>query len=121
MIRRTSLCLAALAPLVVQFLLSPIARANDLVNGGFETPAVSLGAYITIGFGGTPEPPGFGWTVASGNVDLAHLPVIPFVDYTAYEGVQALDLNGTTAGAIFQDFATLAGQSYLLSLAYADN
>jgi len=108
----------------VFFLMLPMARwaaANELVNGGFETPVLSSGAFITIGAGGSGEPPGFGWTVPTGNVDVAHLPVTPFVEYTAYEGVQALDLNGDVAGAISQNFATVAGQSYGLFLAYADN
>ena len=98
---------------------APAAFANVLTNGGFETPPQALGTYITIAPGG--EPAGFAWKVASGDVDLAYLPVIPFIDYSAYEGLQALDLNGTISGAISQDFPTIAGQAYSLSLAYADN
>jgi Protein of unknown function (DUF642) len=99
--------------------LAPAASANILVNGGFETPPQVPGTYVTISPGG--EPAGFAWKVASGDVDLAYLPVTPFVDYLAYEGNQAVDLNGTVSGAIYQDFATVAGQAYSLSLAYADN
>jgi Protein of unknown function (DUF642) len=98
---------------------APAASANLLVNGGFEAPALTPGAFTTIAPGG--EPAGFAWKVASGDVDVAHLPVTPFVDYSAFEGNQGLDLNGTMLGAIYQDFATVAGQSYSLSLAYADN
>jgi hypothetical protein len=100
-------------------LFAPVAAANVLANGGFETPPQALGTYVTIVPGG--EPAGFAWKVASGDVDLAYLPVVPFVDYSAYEGLQALDLNGTVPGAIFQDFPTMTGQAYSLSLAYADN
>ncbi len=102
-------------------LFSPfaIARADLIVNGGFEAPALAPGAFLTIGPGG--EPAGFGWTVSSGNVDVGHLPVSPFIAFDAFEGNQGLDLNGTQRGAIFQDFATNVGQMYLLSFVYADN
>ena len=99
--------------------LNGVCQGSLLVNGGFEDPALSPGAFITISPGG--EPAGFAWEVSSGTVDLAHLPVSPFVEYPAFEGVQALDLNGVGLGALFQDFATIAGETYLLSFAYADN
>jgi hypothetical protein len=94
-------------------------RAQILTNGGFETPALSPGGFQLI----TPgtEPTGFAWTVLSGTVDLAHLPVSPFVGYTAFEGNQALDLHGDNPGAITQSFTTVPGQGYRLTLAYADN
>jgi hypothetical protein len=90
-----------------------------LLNGGFETPALAPGGFQTITPGS--EPVGFAWTVASGDVDLGNAPVVPFILYTAYEGVQALDLNGTTSGSIYQEFATVFGQEYQLSFAFADN
>jgi hypothetical protein len=94
-------------------------RGNLLVNGGFESPALTPGAFLTIAPGG--EPAGFSWMVTSGTVDLGHLPVSPFIQYPAFEGNQALDLNGINRGALFQDFATTPGQAYLLSFAYTDN
>lgn len=102
-------------------LLSPlgIAQADLIVNGGFEAPALAPGAFLTIGPGG--EPAGFAWTVSSGNVDVGHNPVSPFINFDAFEGNQGLDLNGTQRGAIFQDFATNVGQMYLLTFVYADN
>lgn len=83
-------------------LLAPVAAANVLANGGFETAPQAPGTYVTIVPGG--EPAGFAWKVASGDVDLAYLPVVPFVDYSAYEGLQALDLNGTVPARSFRTF-----------------
>lgn len=94
-------------------------RADLVINGGFEAPALGSGSFQTINPGA--EPAGFGWTVSSGNVDLGHLPVAPFILFSAFEGNQGLDLNGTERGAIFQDFATVVGQAYQLTFAYADN
>ncbi|HQR05173.1 MAG TPA: DUF642 domain-containing protein [Gemmatales bacterium] len=90
-----------------------------LVNGGFESPVLSPGSYLTI----TPgtEPSGFGWSVLSGSVDVGYTPILPFVAYPAYQGNQGLDLNGVNRGAIFQDFATVLGKTYTVSFAYADN
>lgn len=110
-----SLCLAAL----VAFSATDSCSGNLLINGGFEAPVLNAGTFVTIAPGG--EPAGFAWTVSSGTVDLAHPPIVPFVMFSAYEGKQALDLNGNDRGAIFQDFATTPGQAYLLSFAYADN
>jgi hypothetical protein len=90
-----------------------------ILNGGFETPGLAPGGFQTITPGS--EPVGFAWTVASGDVDLGNAPVVPFILYPAYEGVQALDLNGTMPGSIYQDFATVFGQQYELSFAFADN
>src|SRR5437016_3570282 len=118
MTARFGLLLVSLACVsLAAFHFASVASANVLANGGFEAPPLSAGTYMTIVPGG--EPAGFAWKVASGDVDVAQLPVLPFVDYSAYEGLQALDLNGTTSGAIVQDFPTIAGKAYSLSLAYA--
>src|SRR5262249_55370901 len=39
----------------------------------------------------------------------------------AYHGQQWLDLDGASAGSIFQTFATTPGTQYVLSFAYANN
>ena len=96
-----------------------IVHADLISNGSFESPPQTMGAFLTIGPG--DEPSGFAWTVFSGNVDVAHLPVSPFVQFSAFEGNQAIDLNGTVRGSIFQDFATNPGQQYGLTFAYSDN
>lgn len=94
------------------------ARADLITNGSFETPIVTSGLeYQDINPGS--EPPGFGWTVVSGNVDV----VIrgPNFALSAFDGLQFLDLDGFVAGAIEQSFATTPGDAYFLSFAYSNN
>jgi hypothetical protein len=113
-------CCLVVAGIVLSLLFAAApAGANLIVNGGFETPALAPGAFQTIVPGG--EPAGFVWSVTSGDIDQAYLPVNPFVDYPAYEGNQAVDMNGTVRGALSQVFATSPGSTYSISLAYADN
>lgn len=87
------------------------ARAELLVNGGFELPALPPGtAFVT-------QPPGapVGWTIDSGSIDLIR-------DYwPAHSGLQSIDLAGSSAGVISQTFATTAGLPYRFSFAYANN
>lgn len=104
---------------VVALSATESSRGNLLINGGFEAPALPAGQSMVIGPGS--EPAGFGWTVSSGTVDLAHLPIDPFVLFPAFDGNQMLDLNGNGPGALFQDFATVPGQVYLLSFVSADH
>jgi hypothetical protein len=109
-----------LAALVVAVTLGSVnVGIAGLINGGFETPGLAPGIFVTISPGG--EPAGFGWTVDSGNVDVGYNPVEPFVDFPSYEGNNGLDLNGTMRGAISQVFDTVVGQSYLVTFFYADN
>lgn len=88
-------------------------------NGSFESPSLTRGTFATINTGA--EPSRFAWKVSSGNVDILHLPVSPFVQFSAFQGNQALDLNGLVRGTIFQEFATIRGHLYKLSFAFADN
>lgn len=106
---------------VAAFSATNVCHANLISNGGFEIPVLNEGIYQTIDSTNDDTTAGFDWEVFYGNVDVAHLPVSPFIEYTAYEGNQALDLNGNLNGGIRQDFATIAGQIYSLSFAYADN
>ncbi len=94
-----------------------IGYANQLLNGSFESPVLTTGTFQTIPPGG--EPAGFEWTVATGNVDLAG--PNPFILFPPYDGAQAVDLNGTIRGSLYQDFSTVLGQQYSLTFAYADN
>lgn len=41
--------------------------------------------------------------------------------WASYDGKQSIDLNGTVHGEISQSFATVAGESYTLSFAYAND
>jgi choice-of-anchor C domain-containing protein len=90
------------------------ASANLIVNGGFEQPTplpFSFGEEFNAGSTGIP-----GWTVVSGSVD-----VTPTTWFNSYQGVQALDLDGSSPGAVSQSFVTTIGTAYQLSFAYADN
>jgi choice-of-anchor C domain-containing protein len=86
------------------------AQAGLIVNGSFETPdAGPVFAQRDVGFNID------GWVVYSGNVD--HIGQL----WQSAEGEQNIDLNGSTAGGIYQDFATTAGQSYLIRFALSEN
>ena len=87
------------------------ARADLIINGGFEDPGT--GYYSTIGAG---EPSLTGWSVLSGSVDVVSADLYP-----SFEGSQSLDLDGSSPGTIEQSFATTIGGSYLLTFAYANN
>jgi choice-of-anchor C domain-containing protein len=84
----------------------------NLVNdGGFEQPPVSAPFQdYTAGqtFGG--------WTVDSGSIDLIGS------YWKSQEGLQSVDLNGTTPGTISQNVGNLvAGKQYQLSFWMASN
>ncbi len=92
-------------------------RADLIVNGGFETPAVGATGISVISPGA--EPGGFGWTVGAGTVEVfGELGALPG---PAFDGIQLLDLNGISVGALSQTFATVAGHDYWIEFAYANN
>jgi hypothetical protein len=99
------------------------ARADFVVNGGFEMPVIGQG-FQTFPVGSTAIT---GWTVisgvndpGSGSVDLLHNALQP-----AYAGLQAVDLDGTGfpgAGGLSQDVSGLTvGSLYTLDFFYANN
>lgn len=90
------------------------ARADLIVNGGFELPNIG-GAPFTapIGVGSAVIP---GWQITSGNVEIVSAAFAP-----PFQGNQWLDLHGLVAGTIQQTFATDPGVAYGLSFAYANN
>ena len=115
------------AALVAVTLGSVGAKANLVLDGGFDSPTVapSFGFYTNYGpvagdphYGGTSF--SSAWTITSGNVDLV---------YQAGGGWPAapgstpnyLDLTGNTPGAIQQSLATSIGQSYRLTFLYSNN
>ena len=104
------------------------AKANLLVDGGFDNPQVapSFGFYTNYGtntgdshYGGSQFDGVGGWVITSGNVDLVYQtggwPAPPA------SPPNYLDLTGTTAGAIAQTFATIANQWYKLEFYYSNN
>jgi hypothetical protein len=99
------------------------ARANLVVNGGFEAPVIAP-PFQTFAVGSTAIT---GWTVisgvndpGSGSVDLLHNASIP-----VYSGLQAVDLDGTggvPAGGLSQNVSGLTvGSLYTLDFFYANN
>jgi len=91
-----------------------ICRANLITNGSFEAPNAG-NQFVTFSAGTTFG----GWTVAANTVDLTGPG-----QFMAADGVQSVDLSGTSAdprGAIFQDLSTVAGQTYTLQFQHAGN
>ncbi len=122
----------------------PTTTGTELVtNGGFEKPAAPpdpnpLGTAKSMPSGGAgastnimgsihsgAEPPGFGWTVESGDVDVVAYGYDSgggdvYLGPMA-EGHQSLDLDGRTPGTISERIHTEPGGAYALSFAYANN
>ena len=102
--------------LLVLCLTGPIAKANLIVNGGFEDPVLGPGVFYQN------EATSFsGWTVAPNNVDIVN----PTVGWgaPAAEGNQVLDLVGfgATGGIASTSFATTINTKYFFGFAYANN
>ena len=94
-------------------LFSLPARADFILNGGFESPIAPANGFTRLDAGSGALAP---WTITSGSVDVVSNGFWP-----AFEGSQSLDLNGLESGTIEQIFGTIAGQSYRLNFAYANN
>ncbi len=86
---------------------------NVLVNGGFETPAVTRPALWDTKFAGaaTLAP----WVIGGNSIN--HVKGY----WQPGEGVQSLDLNGNGPGSVAQVVPTEPGRSYLLRFKYARN
>jgi len=89
-----------------------VAQAQ-IVNGGFEVPVIASNSAQQFNAGSAAI---VGWTVQSGSVDLVDTGL-----FAAFQGKQSLDLDGLSPGSISQSFATIAGQTYNLDFAYANN
>lgn len=87
------------------------ARADLIVSGGFEMPAIASG-FLTYPAGDPALTP---WVITAGSVDI----VTSF--WPPFEGNQTLDLSGLDAGTISQTFATTPGAAYSLSFYYANH
>jgi choice-of-anchor C domain-containing protein len=101
-----------LAFLFAAMLSCTAARADLIVNGGFEDP-VTTGNGVLVSAGNTAIT---GWTVVAGSVDVVNKSFL-----APFAGNQLLDLDGVSPGTIEQSFATTAGTSYVLSFEYANN
>ncbi len=86
---------------------------NTVANGGFEQlPVINTATYDTVPAGSAQLAP---WEVSSGSVD--HIGQY----WTAAEGVQSLDLDGSAPGAIRQSVPTVAGHTYRVAFSYSAN
>ena len=110
MIRATKLGLAVAACAV---LFGLPARANQILNGGFESPIVPASGITTLTAGSTDLAP---WTITAGSID-----VVNNTFWDPFEGSQSLDLDGNDAGTIQQVINTTAGLLYQLRFAYGNN
>jgi len=70
------------------------AAGAGLINGSFEAPMLSRSIEEY-----SAAPAGFGWTIATGEVN-----VLTSDYWQPSSGNQSIDLNGTTAASIYQDF-----------------
>jgi choice-of-anchor C domain-containing protein len=105
---------ASLAALAVCLAWAPAAQANLIVNGSFETPTAPPNGFSVLAGAALT-----GWTISGGTIDLINNGYWP-----AYDGLQSVDLSGTPGPIgtnISQTFATVPGQAYLLTFAYANN
>jgi cysteine-rich repeat protein len=78
---------------------------SPILNGGFELG--SGGGDLT----GEQLP---GWTITAGTIDQGP-------QYPRTEGQRSIDLTGCSPGTISQEFTTVPGQAYTLSLDYGSN
>jgi hypothetical protein len=89
-------------------------NAEQIVNGGFELPALPSGTDFVNMTGSAIV----GWTIPNGwSVDLIR-------DYwPAFQGNQSIDLDGDSGigTTVFQTFETDPGRKYSLSFEYANN
>ncbi len=93
--------------------LEVASTAGIVKNGDFEEPVInSLSGFAEYTAGQSFQ----NWTVAAGSVDL-----IEEIYWVPAHGGQSLDLNGSSAGTIYQDIATRSGANYSLSFALAGN
>ena len=90
-----------------------MARANLIVNGGFETPKVVANGIVEYGALNTALNP---WVIVAGSVDL-----VSNGFWAAYEGNQSLDLNGSNSGTIVQQFSVTPENRYTLTFQYAND
>jgi hypothetical protein len=97
--------------------------ASPLSNGGFEEPALSDAAYLTVAANTPPEK--FAWGVFADGIDVCRKGWASggtTVSGGAYEGQQYLDLVGYgSSGKIAQTVAVTAGTEHTLRFAYANN
>jgi choice-of-anchor C domain-containing protein len=99
--------------LILAFLLIAVfsVPVHAFQNGSFEFGTVT-GDFDTLSAGSTFISP---WTIEAGDLDLIR-------DYwTAEDGFQSIDLNGTEAGTLEQLISTSVGCTYTVTFSLAGN
>jgi hypothetical protein len=86
--------------------------ASNVWFNGFEGGGRSLGMPVGTYFAG-------GWYITYGTVDLFSYPA--FIYQPLYQGTNCIDLNGNGPGTIVTNVSTVAGDTYSLSFAYAQD
>ena len=99
-------------------LVAPIAQANVILNGGFETPDIG-GRFVTY----TTAPIGFDWAITGSGgvgVDVINSEWQGVSGIVNPDGIdQSVDID--FASTLSQSFATAPGQEYSLHFAYSHN
>lgn len=96
---------ASFAAAVAVAITAP-ATAATIVNGSFES-GIDPGTFTTLN--AVDSTSITGWTVGNGSIDYIGS------YWTAQDGSRSIDLSGNSIGMISQDFATVVGQSYLIT------
>src|SRR4051812_38058768 len=106
---RTASFIAVALTMVTLDASSNPARADLIINGGFEVPSISDAFYQNYGVQTDNPYSGLtfdsAWSIPTNNVDIVN-PIAGW-NAPAYQGAQVLDLVGYgSTGAISQSFAT---------------
>ena len=97
--------------------LSANSYSATVLNEDFEVPVINSG-FITV-YSGQTLASRSTWNITSGSVDLTNM---ASYGITAYDGQQAVDLNGSPGpGTMGTYIDTVIGQSYSLTFHYARN
>jgi choice-of-anchor C domain-containing protein len=94
---------------------APAQALTGFSNGSFETPVVTPGTFQNLGAGAAIGP----WTVTQGHVDF-----IGAGFWQAADGVQSVDLDGSSAplaGGVAQTFTTVPLLKYRVTYRLAGN
>lgn len=96
--------------------VAPVPALADVGDGSFETPVVPPRSFVNVGAGAAIG----AWTVSRGNVDL-----IGAGFWQAADGVQSVDLDGSSgsplAGGVAQTFDTVPLLTYRVRYKLAGN
>lgn len=110
--KKLILSAAAAASLTLSLVGVSAAAGPAIVNGSFET-GTTPGVFLQLSAGDSTSI--LGWTVSAGTVDYVG------TYWPAADGVRSIDLNGSSAGAVRQSFATTVGATYKVTFSMSGN